>query len=206
MSLLRHESEEEIDDTALGEEYTKGSSHMVWAVVIAAVLISIAIAVFVFAGEKPPIASGEIVQVWAHPSHVVTSGFDANGEAMAKESFDQVLIFAHIKLRNQSQNQLNLDDILANAKLGDGTLSVSAGSASQFQEVFLVYPELAALHTSVLPPHTILAPGQTLDGTAFWAVRLSKSEWDARQELNFTFRFQYQPSLVLAPHSAIIEK
>ena len=206
MSLLHQNPSEELDDAARGEALTKGTSHVVWASIAAVVVVSAAIALYFIAGEKPPVASGEIVQVWAHPSHVVTSGFDANGEAMAKESFDQVLIFAHIKLRNQSQNQLNLDDILANAKLGDGTLSVSAGSASQFQEVFLVYPELAALHTSVLPPHTILAPGQTLDGTAFWAVRLSKSEWDARQELNFTFRFQYQPSLVLAPHSAIIEQ
>ena len=35
MSLLHQESPEEIDDAALGEEYTKGSSHVVMASIIA---------------------------------------------------------------------------------------------------------------------------------------------------------------------------
>src|ERR1035438_5443785 len=103
MSLLHPESEEEIDDAALGEEFTKGTSHVVVAAIVATVVVAIAVAIYVVAGEKPPVASGEIVQLWAHPSHVETSGFDANGEAMARQSFDQVLVFAHIKLRNQSK-------------------------------------------------------------------------------------------------------
>jgi hypothetical protein len=206
MSLLHQESVEEIDDAALGEEFTKGSSHVVWASIIAAIVVSLAITVFILAGQKPPVVSGEIVQVWVHPCHVETSGLDANGESMEKENFDQVLIFAHVKLRNLSKNPLNMQDILANIKLGDGLLSVSAGSTAQYEEVFLAYPDLAALRTNALSPRTVLAPGQSVEGTAFWAVRQNKQAWDARQELNFTFRFQYQDSLKLAPHNAIIEQ
>ena len=44
MSLLHQESPEEIDDAALGEEYTKGSSHVILAAIIAAVIVSAAIA------------------------------------------------------------------------------------------------------------------------------------------------------------------
>jgi len=129
MSLLHQESLEEVDDAARGEEFTKGSSHVVWASIAAVVLVTIAVVIYVIAGEKPPVATGEIVQVWAHPRHVETSGIDANGAPMAKQSFDQVLIFAHVKLRNQSKVPLYLEDVLANAKLGDSILSVSAGSA-----------------------------------------------------------------------------
>jgi hypothetical protein len=68
----------------------------------------------VLASHKPPGASGEIVQVWAYTEHVETSGIDANGDAMAKESFDQVLLFAHVKLHNQSKVPLTLQDVLAN--------------------------------------------------------------------------------------------
>jgi hypothetical protein len=203
MSLLHQESGEEIDDAARGEDYTKGSSHLVWASIIAALVVSISIAAFVLAGEKPPVATGEIVQVWACPQHVETSGFDANGASMAKESFDRVLLFAHVKLRNRSGNPLLLEDILANLKLADGTLSVSAGSPAQFEEVFVAYPKLAALHGTVLAPHTVIAPGQSLDGTVFWAIRRSKQEWEARQGMDFTFTFQYQPSLRLAYRNAI---
>jgi hypothetical protein len=35
---------------------------------------------------------------------------------------------------------------------------------------------------------------------------VTKAQWDARKDLSFTFKFQYQPSLVLTPHAAVIER
>jgi hypothetical protein len=84
MSLLHQESHEEIDDDALGEEFTKGSSHVVRAGVIATVLVTLVVAIVVLASHKPPVASGEIVQVWAYPRHGETSGIDANGDAKSR--------------------------------------------------------------------------------------------------------------------------
>lgn len=150
--------------------------------------------------------SGEIVQVWAHPNHVVTSGLDANGESMAKQSFDQVLVIARVKLHNQSKSPLLLEDVLANLNQADGILSVSAGSSGQYGEVFLAYPELAALHSNPLSPHATFEPGQSMEGNLFWIFRMSRQEWEARRDLNFTFRFQYQANLVLAPHTAVMEQ
>jgi len=205
MSLLDQEPGQKIDDFSRGESYTKGSSHIVWASLAAAMLVTVVIAAYVLSGEKPPAASGEIVQVWAHPQHVESSGFDANGAPMAKEGFDQVLIFAHVKLHNRSENPLLLQDVLANAKLGDGTLSVSAGSTAQYEEVFLASPELAALRANALSPRQTIAPGEKVDGNVFWAIRITQREWEARQGLNFTVIFQYQPKLVLAPPAAVTE-
>src|SRR5208337_5552807 len=108
MSLLHQESPEELDDAALGEELTKGTSHVVWATIAAAVLVTILIAIYVIAGQEPPVVTGEIEQVWAHPLHTQGSGIDANGEPMPKESYDQVLVFARIKLHNQSTKPLFL--------------------------------------------------------------------------------------------------
>ena len=206
MSLLHQESDQEIDDAARGESFTRGSSHVVWASIIAAVVVTIVIAIYAWTGQKKPVAGGEIVQVWAHPRHVETSGLDANGAPMTVDKFDEVLVFAHIRLENQAKDPLVLQDILANATMADGILSVSAGSASQFEEVFIVYPELASLHATAMPPRTTIAPGQKLEGTAFWAVRQTKQEWDARKDLNFTFKFQYQSSVTLAPHTPVIEQ
>jgi hypothetical protein len=205
MSLLHQDPGEEIDDAARGEAFTKGSSHVVWASILAAITVTIAIAVYVVAGQKPPVANGEIVQVWVQPRHVQTAGFDANGDAMAKESFDQVLVLARVKLHNQSQYPLFIEDVLANIQRANGTLSVSAGSAGQFEEALVAYPELAALHATPLSPRTTIAPGETIEGTAFWAVRMTKQAWEARQGLNLTCKIQYQPSLVLEPHTPITE-
>jgi hypothetical protein len=206
MSLLHQETPGKIEDAASGEAVTNGRSRAAWASVAATLLVTIFIAIYVVSGQKPPVASGEIVQVWAHSSRVETSGFDANGDPMSKQTFDQVLIFANLKLKNQSQVPLVLEDVLANLKQSDGILSVAAGSTGQYDEVFLAYPQLAALHTRAFPPHTTLAPGQSIEGTAFWALKMSKQEWDARQDLNFTFKLQYQANLILAPHTPVIER
>jgi hypothetical protein len=222
MSLLHQETAEDIDVAALGEEFTKDSSNVFWAGVIAAVLVTVVVAVVVLASHKPPVVSGEIVQVWAYPEHGETSGTDANGDAKSQESFDQVLLFAHVKLHNQSNVPLVVQDVLANVRLADGVpLSVSAGSVAQFEEAFLAYPKLDASHGKPLAHHTVLDPGQSVDGTAFWVFRLTKQQWNARKDwqpdpnhsdpgsksgLNFTFSIQYQQDLVLAPHTAVMEE
>jgi hypothetical protein len=207
MSLLHQEPDAELDDAALGEELTKGTSHIVWARLSAVALLTLIIALLVAYWQKTPMVTGEIVQVWAHPRHLQTSGVDANGEPKVQEQFDQVLVFAHVKLRNQSKVPLYLENVLANVKLADGSvLSVSAGSAGQYDEVFLVYPELAPLHASSLSPRATIAPGQSVDGNILWAFNLTKKDWDARKSLDFTCNFHFQDSLMLAPHSPVIEQ
>jgi len=205
MSLLQHDSEG-LDSAARGEEYTKGTSHLVWAAAIATVLVSIAIAVYVWTGQKPPVAAGDIEQVWAHPMHTETSGVDAAGAAMPKESFDQVLVFTKVKLHNQSDKPLFLHQIMTNATLDDGIHTSYAASPSDYDRIFVAYPDLTSLHGSSLPIETTIDAGKTLEGTFVSAFRLNKQQWDGRKSLNFTFAFQYQPSLVLAPQAAVIEQ
>jgi hypothetical protein len=206
MSLLQQDFAQ-LDDAALGEEFTKGTSHVVWAGVIAALLVTAGIAVYVIAGQKPPVASGEIEQVWVHPQHTETPGFDANGALMPKESFDQVLVFAQVKLHNQSKQPLFLLNILTNATLADGIHSSYAATAADYDRVFIAYPTLDVPHGKALSPHATIDPGQTLEGTIVSSFRLSKQEWDARKDLNFTIAFQYQPSVTLAPpQSAVTDR
>jgi hypothetical protein len=201
MSLLQQDSTK-LDDAALGEEFTKGSSHVVWASVIAAVLVTAAIAIYVIVGQKPPAAIGEIEQVWVHPQHTESSGFDANGAAMAKESFDQVYVFALVKLHNQSKEPLFLHNIMTNLKLDDGIHSSYAATAADYDRVFLAYPTMPVPHGKGLPLTMTLEAGQNVEGTIVSAFRMSKPQWDAGKDLSFTFAFQYQPSLVLAPQTA----
>jgi hypothetical protein len=206
MSLLHQESPEEIDDAALGEEYTKGSGHLILASIIAAVAVSAAIAIYVFAGQKPPVATGEIEQMWAHPQHTESSGFDANGEAMAKQSFDQVFVFALVKLHNQSDQPLYLRSATINSKLSDGIHSSYAASAADYDRVYLAYPSMPVPHGKGLSLQSTIDPGQTVEGTIVSAFRMSKADWDAGKDRDVTFSFSYQPNLVLAPKTAIIEQ
>jgi hypothetical protein len=205
MSLLNQDTEE-VDDAALGEEFTKGSSHVIWAAVIATVVVSAAIAIYFIVGQTKPAVTGDIVAVWAHPQHTETSGFDANGAPMPKESFDQVLVFTEVKLHNQSKQPLFLLNVLTNAKLADGIHSSYAASQVDYDRVFLAYPGIPVPHQTPLSLTLELDPGQTVDGTFVSSFRLTKEQWDARSDLNFTLNFRYQPGLVLTPHGPITEQ
>jgi hypothetical protein len=205
MSLLRQDSQK-LDDAALGEEFTKGSSHVIRASVAAAVVVTVGIALYVVAGEKPPVATGEIEQVWVHPQHTETSGFDANGAAMPVETYDQIYVFAQVKLHNQSKQPLFLHSITTDATLDDGIHSSYAATASDYDRVFVAYPSMPVPHGNALSPQATINPGQTVEGTIVSAFRIPKAQWDARKSLDFTFAIQYQPNLKLAPHAPLIDR
>jgi hypothetical protein len=206
MSLLQQE-ERELDDAALGEELTKGTSHVVWAAITATLLVSIAIAIYVIAEQKPPIATGEIVAVWAHPQHTETSGFDASGAPTAKQEVDQVMVFTQVRLHNQSDHPLFLSNVLTNVTINDGIHSSYAANKADYDRIFVAYPNIPVPHnTPISPLDATLDPGQTVEGTFVSAFRMTKQEWDARKKLDYTFSFRYQPNLVLAPQVAIIEQ
>jgi hypothetical protein len=206
MSLLQQE-ETELDDAALGEELTKGTSHVVWAAVIATIVVSLAIGAYVFLEQKPPAATGQIVAVWVHPQHTETSGFDASGAAMPKEEVDQVMVFTEVKLQNHTDHPLFLANVLTNATLADGIHSSYAANTADYNRIFVAYPNIPVPHNAPLSPlDTTINPGQTVDGTFVSAFKMTKEEWDANKKLDYTFNFQYQPSLEVTPQVAVTEQ
>lgn len=206
MSLLQQDSRE-VDDAALGEELTKGSSHVVWATIAATVVVSVAIGTYVIVEQKPPAATGEIVAVWAHPQHSETSGLDANGAPMPKEEVDQVMVFTQVKLENHSDHPLYLVNVLTNATLGDGIHSSYAANTGDYDRIFIAYPGIPVPHNAPLSPlDTTINPGQTVEGTFVSAFKMTKQEWDARKKLDYTFNFRYQASLELTPQLEVIEQ
>jgi hypothetical protein len=205
MSLL-HQNSQEQDDAARGEEFTKGTSNVLMASIIAAVVVGIAIFLYVWLGEKPNPAIGDVTNVIAHPMHRETSGLDAAGAAMPKDVFEQVLVFAHVKLHNQTKEPLFLHQIMVNATLDDGIHTSYAASATDYERAFLGYPELAALHGKPLASELTLEGGQTVEGDILSSFRLTKQQWDSRKGLDFTFGFRYQPVLKVTPAGAVAER
>src|ERR1700740_716388 len=149
MSLLHQDSQSALAAAARAESFTKGSSHIVWASVAAAVVVTILIAIYVITGEKPPVANVEIVDIWAHPMHEVTPAFDAAGASVSQSTFDQVLVFTHGRLRNQSKGPLLVLQIMTNVTHPGGSVDTSyATMASQYERIFQAYPDLAKWHSA----------------------------------------------------------
>ncbi len=203
MSLLQHDSVE-LDDAARGEELTRGTSHVVWAAISATVVVSIAIAIYIIAGQKPPIATGDILAVWVHPQHTETSGLDANGAPMPKEEVDQVMVFTKVRLHNQSKFPLFLNNVLTNITMDDGVHSSYAANKGDYERTFVAYPDMTVPHGPAISPlDTEIDPGQSVEGTFVSAFRLTKQQWDAGKKLDYTFSFRYQPNVVVTPHVPI---
>ncbi len=205
MSLLQQNSEE-LDDAARGEELTKGSSNALLASVIAAVLVSLAIFLYIRLGEKPPPAVGEVTNVTAHLMHRETAAVDAAGAAMPQERFDQVLVFAHVKLHNQSKQPLFLHQAMANITLDDGIHTSYVAIPLDYDRAFKGYPELAPFRGTPLPSEPVLQPGQTIEGDVLSSFRMEKPEWDARKGLDYAFGFRYQPLLKVAPTGPVVDR
>ena len=198
MSLLQQDSQEQ-DDAARGEELTKGSTNVVLPSIIAVVVVGIAIFLYAWLGEKPNPAIGEVTNLVAHPMHRETSGFDAGGAAMPKDVFEQVLVFAHVKLQNRTKKPLFLHQVMVNATLDDGIHTSYAAAPTEYERAFMGYPEIAALHGKPLASEVTIEGGQTVEGDILASFRLTKQEWDARKGLDLTFGFRYQPLLKVMP-------
>ena len=203
MSLLR-QNDGKPDDAALGEELTKGTSPIVVASIVAVVLVCVAVALYIFFGQAPPAASGQVVAVWTVPHHTETAGFDAAGARVPTETFDQMLVFAEVKLHNESKNPLFLNGVTGNVALADGIHTSYAASQGGYNDVFLAYPDLKVPHGAPLISDATIQPGQTLDGTIVCSFRMTPQEWNTRKDLNFGFGFRYQPPLKLTPQPTVI--
>jgi hypothetical protein len=201
MSLLEQEPRQ-----SAGESYTKGTSHVIIATVVAVVVVSIAMTVYVITGEKPPAAQGDIIEAWAHPMHSETSGWDANGSAIPKEEIDQVLLFTRVRLSNQSQKPIFLHQIMANVTLADGVHTSYAAMPNDFERVFKAYPQLMQWHAAPISPDLTLQPGENKEGTFVCSFRMTKPDWEARKGLDYTFNFQYLPSLKVEAKGAVTER
>ncbi len=204
MSLLQ---QEESDDAARGEELTRGTSHVVIAALVAIMVVSAVIALYAIVGQKPPFAKGEITAIWMHPQHTETSGFDASGAPMPKQSVDQVMVFTTVRLHNQTDHPLYLGNVTTNVTMEDGIHSSYAANKGDYDRVFVAYPDLPIPHlTPISALDTTIGPGQTVEGTFFSAFMMTQKQWDARKKLDYTFDFRFQAPLTVTPHVAITER
>jgi hypothetical protein len=208
MSLLqtRETSVFPAEDQPSGEDYAKGSSYILWASLAAFVVVTVGIILFLMANRQPPPAAGEVTQVWAHSVHMLNTPVDANGVQSAGEVFNQVLVLANVRVRNQSDKPIVVKELLTNATFDDGPHSSYAATATDYERIFIAYPELRGLHSKTITRDTIIAPGEVLDGMLISAFHITKEQWAAHKDLNFTIQFKFHPDLVLVPTGPVIEQ
>ena len=206
MSLLHIQNDSAHGASAEGKDLAADSSYLLLTTIVAFVVVSIGIAVFLWVNHKPPVAVGEVTQVSAHSVHSLNAPKDANGVQGSAEPFDQVLVFAAVNIRNQSDQPIVLKEMLTNATFGDGIHSSYAAAAVDFDRIFIAYPQLASLHGKPLLRETVVPAGQSVSGVIISSFHVTKEQWATKKDVNFTIQFKYHPDLVLTPAGPITEQ
>jgi hypothetical protein len=169
--------------------------------VIAAIVVSIALGLYVYLGQRPPVASGEVLQATLYPLHTVINnnvGGSEEGMAGSSESYDQLLILAKIKIRNQTDIPLFLQDISSAIKLPDSSEQENiAASNRDMDRVFEAYPSLSYLRADSIPRDITLTPGQSAEGLVIFNYPISKDQWVKLQTAKVVVSFMHQKNLEL---------
>jgi hypothetical protein len=137
---------------------------------------------------------------------MINTPVDANGVQSAGEVFNQVMVLANVRVRNQSDKPIVVKELLTNATFDDGPHSSYAATATDYERIFIAYPELRGLHSKTITRDTVIAPGEVLDGMLISAFHITKEQWAAHKDLNFTIQFKFHPDLVLVPTGPVIEQ
>jgi hypothetical protein len=165
---------------------------------IATIVVSIALGLYVYLGEKPPVASGEVLTSNVYPVHSTINNGAGGSDGMAgsSESYDQVIVLTKIKIRNQTNIPLFVQDVGSAIKLPDGSEQTNVAASDQdMNRVFQAYPSLSYLRADPIHRDITLSPGQTAEGLAIFNYPISKEQWDTLQTAKVVVQFMHQKNL-----------
>jgi hypothetical protein len=169
--------------------------------VIAAIVVSIALGLYVYLGQRPPVAAGEILTMNLYPVHTLINnggGGGAEGMVGTGEYYDQMLILAKVRVRNQTDIPLFMQDISATIKLPDGSEQVNVtASDKDMDRVFLAYPSLSYLRADSIRRDMTLTPGQSVQGLTIFNFPIAKEQWDTLQTAKVVVSFLHHKNLEL---------
>ena len=179
-------------------EESQSSSRM-WLIILAAFsIVSIAIGAYFYFDDKPPVSAGQVLSLNVYPIHRdLSSGPSLGGLSGESETYDEVLVFANVRITNQTDIPIFLQDMWAILNLPDGPQRNGAASQSDFNKVFIAYPAVRQFRKPAMQRDLTIPPGQKFDGLMIFHFDIPKAEWDARNDLEIHVSFQHQNSLVI---------
>jgi hypothetical protein len=174
-------------------------------VVIALIISSLVVFIWIRFGRKTPVATGDIARVAIYPVQAKITGGNAGtpGQQGQDEIINQLLVFAHVRLHNPNTSPITLEDDWAVITLPNGETRRSLGaSGPDFNKVFQAYPQLAPLRMDPLRRDIQIQPGQSVDGLVVFSYPLSREQWDSRKSMQVTVSFNGAKDVTLtAPPS-----
>lgn len=174
------------------------AGHALKVVLLAVILVAAAIAAYVYLGEKPPVATGDVLHVSAFPVHAESNVEAAAGMPAQADKFDEVLVLAEVRIHNQSTYPLFVQDMWADLALPSGeTLRNLAVGRGDYRRAFIAYPQMAPMQGQPIEREATIAPGETLQGMMLFHYSLTKEEFDKKKSLDISMSFLHQKNLTM---------
>ena len=165
---------------------------------IAAIIVMLAIGAYVYFGQKPLAAAGEVTHLTAYPIHKATNTIPYGSKAArVEQTFDEIIVIAQVRLHNQTQGPLFVSEMTCLVGLpGEEHRSIAA-NINDYNRVFVAYPELLPMKQQPLLRDTTIAAGDTVEGQLIFNYPITKDQWDLRRSVDITISFLHQNDLVL---------
>jgi hypothetical protein len=171
---------------------------LILKLLIAAVIVALAIGAYVYFGQMPPAAAGEVTHLTAYPIHKTTNNIPYGSKAAhVEQTFDEIIVVAQVRLHNQTRGPLFLSDMSCLVGLPGEEHRSLAASLDGYDRVFIAYPELMPLRQQPLLRDTTIPAGETVEGQLIFNYPITKDQWDLRRSVDITTSFLHQNDLVL---------
>jgi len=159
---------------------------------IAAIIVLIGIAIYVYFGRIPPSAEGEMLDFAPYQAQVKA---DAPISVTLSQAKQPLLVLTRVKIRNVGKKPLSVFELAAILTIGDAEYRSLNVSDADFERVFQFFPNLT--RQEPVPEHTVIQPGQTVQGLLIFNYPMTMDQWNKRNSFRVTVSFDNEPDLVL---------
>lgn len=142
-------------------------------VAVALVIVLAAIGVYVAMNRVAPTAKGDISGIWLYqplPAQMPNSTLPPPSNGL--------IALVPVKVKNVSTKPLAVQELTAIVRLGDTDYKSYAASPSDFDKVFLYYPDLSGYRKPILLRHSEIPPGGELQGLAIFNFDVTEDQWN----------------------------
>ncbi len=165
---------------------------------IATVLVVLAIAGYVLVNPAPPEPKGEVLDVKLYVPPSQAAEVDGAETPVSEPQPDKtLLVLSPVKIHNTSEKPFSIFDLSGIVRLGNAEFDSADVSMEDFRKVFQYYPDLIAYEQQPLLRHSVIQPGETVQGLLIFNYPLSQDQWDMRTSFQVTASFDHGKDIVL---------
>lgn len=168
-------------------------------IIIAAIIIPVVVVgAYVVINREPNPYKGQVLSMNVYPIHRdYTQKTTTEGIGGQNDTYDEILVFANVRITNTAKIPLYIHDMWAIVDAPDETSRATAVSASDFQKVFVAYPDTQRYQKPMLSRDATIQPGQQVEGEMIFSYQMNQQQWQSTTDMNIDVGFLHQNPLVM---------